>query len=117
MIKTIKKKWGKEEWIVNGEYCGKLLHIERNSSSSVHYHRVKKETFYILNGQIKLLWSPLEAYHQHSKLICCERLNRGAIFTLQPGTVHQFTGFSAKNIILELSTFHDEKDTVRFKEK
>ena len=55
MKNIVPKEWGSEYWIVNNDlYCGKLLTLEKNKRCSVHYHKNKDETFYILEGKIKL---------------------------------------------------------------
>jgi len=53
MIKKVTKKWGYEEWIVNTDkYCGKLLYLQKGKRCSMHFHQVKDETFYILQGKV-----------------------------------------------------------------
>ena len=32
--------------------CGKLLHVEPHKKCSVHYHKLKKETFYVIKGSV-----------------------------------------------------------------
>ena len=49
----VNKLWGYEIWIENNEkYCGKHLHVVPGKKCSVHYHKDKKETFYIINGEL-----------------------------------------------------------------
>ena len=50
--KEVKKKWGKEIWIVNREYCGKKLVLNKGFRCSMHFHKNKDETFYILTGKV-----------------------------------------------------------------
>jgi quercetin dioxygenase-like cupin family protein len=55
--KKVDKEWGHELWLANDEkenYCGKLLYIKKGHSSSMHYHSLKHETFYILRGKLEL---------------------------------------------------------------
>ncbi len=57
-IKKVNKVWGSEEWIVNNStYCGKILNIKKGYRSSIHYHKNKHETFYLLG---KFYWSQME---------------------------------------------------------
>src|SRR2546422_651885 len=66
-INVVEKVWGRELWLVNNErYCSKILEISSGGYSSLHYHRVKDETFYILEGS------------------CCLEIE-GTIFTLNKG--------------------------------
>ncbi len=47
-----KKVWGREEWLVNTDkYCGKFLNVDKGYRSSIHHHRNKDETFYLLEGK------------------------------------------------------------------
>jgi len=49
----VSKPWGYEDWIVNTElYCGKLLFIKKNMHLSLHFHRLKTETFYQNSGEV-----------------------------------------------------------------
>ena len=44
----VPKGWGYEKWIVNNkDYCGKILFFVKGMKCSWHYHKIKKETFYI----------------------------------------------------------------------
>ena len=117
MIKSIPKRWGKEEWIINDEYCGKVLHINKGKSSSIHYHKKKKETLFILSGVVKICWYPFQDYIKNKKLICEVVLRTGQSFTLYPNTVHRFDGLNKNNKILELSTHYEESDVYKIREK
>lgn len=51
--KFVSKKWGYEDWIVNNDkYCGKVLFFKKGLSCSLHYHKLKEETFYIQSGSL-----------------------------------------------------------------
>jgi len=103
-LKEVKKVWGKEVWIVNCEkYCGKLLYLDKGAVSSMHYHKVKQETFYALSGQTGL--------HIAGKDYMLNPASRPK--TIYPGQEHQFIGFSKGIVILEISTYHSEEDVVR----
>ena len=54
-IKKVDKVWGSEEWIVNNDkYCGKILNLKKGFRGSVHHHKNKNETFYLLEGRVLL---------------------------------------------------------------
>ena len=54
-MKKVDKKWGSELWIVNNDkYCGKLLIVEPNHTCSMHFHKDKTETFFIIRGRLLL---------------------------------------------------------------
>lgn len=103
-IKKVKKVWGREVWLVNcDEYCGKLLYLDKGAVSSMHYHEVKKETFYALSGQTALTIE--------GKDYMLNPASRPK--TIYPGQKHQFRGLSDGIIILEISTHHDDSDVIR----
>jgi len=106
MVQVIPKVWGRETWLVNeSEYCCKMLELNKGSSGSLHYHPIKKETFIMIKGKIKL-----EIDGKTFKL-------REGDFpvTILPGTPHRFTGLK-QSAILEVSTHHDDSDVVRIEE-
>ena len=48
--KKVDKEWGHELWLANNEkedYCGKILFIKKDCSTSLHFHSKKHEAFYI----------------------------------------------------------------------
>lgn len=105
-IKRVEKAWGWELWIVNcPEYCGKILQLNKGAVSSVHFHKVKKETFYCIDGQAVLT---LEG-----KDYMLNPFSRPK--TILPNQKHQFRGIS-QALIIEISTHHDDKDIVRLSE-
>lgn len=51
----VEKSWGHEDWIANSPlYCGKDLFIKKGKWLSLHYHKLKTETFYV-QGHIQLV--------------------------------------------------------------
>jgi len=103
-VKEVEKVWGKEVWLVNcDKYCGKLLYLDKGAVSSMHYHKVKQETFYALGGQVGL--------HIAGKDYMLNPYSRPK--TIYPKQKHQFIGLSDNIIILEISTHHSDNDVVR----
>lgn len=106
--KVHKKGWGEEVWIVNNEkYCGKLLKFKKGAKFSDHYHLIKDETWYVLEGKLEL---------SHYNLKNADRLittlNKGDVLHIPPGAPHQLTAREASTLI-EVSTYHDEADSYR----
>ena len=102
MIKKVDKIWGSEEWIVNNsKYCGKILNLNKGFRCSIHYHKDKHETFYLLAGKVLL-----EIGDELKKII----LEKGDVQTLEPGMKHRFTPLEDSKII-EFSTPHEGSDT------
>ena len=105
-IKKVKKAWGEERWLVNNElYCGKLLIVKKEATSSLHCHLKKQETFYCLQGGITLkagdsLWL-MNPWVEP--------------ITIYPHQAHQFHA-SEDSVIFEISTHHENEDVVRLTE-
>ena len=102
--KIVPKVWGSEEWIVNKDYCGKKLVLKKGFRCSIHYHKNKDETFYILKGRVlmetdgkKQIMLPGDSIH------------------ITPMLKHRFTGLEDSEII-EFSTHHEEEDSYRIEE-
>ena len=99
--KEVLKVWGHEEIIVNRDYCGKKLILNKGFRCSMHYHKLKDETFYILSGKVLLeigmkKWIMLP----------------GDSMLIKPGQKHRFTGLEDSEII-EFSTHHEDSDSYR----
>ena len=99
--KEVKKEWGKEIWIVNRDYCGKKLILNKGFRCSMHYHKNKDETFYILNGKVLL-----EIGMQKNIML------PGDSILIKPGQKHRFTGLEYSEI-MEFSTHHEDSDSYR----
>lgn len=114
----VNKKWGYEIWIENSSlYCGKHLHVLPNKKCSVHYHKNKTETFYIINGSLSIEISSIldkDSWLNNSSFINKIVLNRGESLTIEPLVAHRFT--SATNYpcdFMEISTHHEDSDSYR----
>jgi len=95
------KAWGSEEWIVNREYCGKIMNLKKGFRCSIHYHKIKDETFFFLSGRVLL------------ELGDERRIMRsGEVVVIEPGVKHRFTGLEDSQII-EFSKHHEEEDSYR----
>src|SRR5271154_4872833 len=54
-VHIVTKGWGREVWIANGElYCGKILEINKGKRCSLHYHKLKTESFYLRSGRLRV---------------------------------------------------------------
>jgi mannose-6-phosphate isomerase-like protein (cupin superfamily) len=64
----VNKPWGWESHfaLVEGRYCGKVLHVEKGHALSLQYHQVKEETISIQSGrllfEVGTRGSPLEQF-------------------------------------------------------
>ena len=109
-IKIVPKGWGYEKWICNTEeYCGKLLVFEKEQAKfSMHYHIIKKESWYVQEGQFQFDWIDTEKAEQHTDI-----LNVGDSLTIDRGQPHQLTALQPNSIIFEVSTEHFNEDSYR----
>ena len=100
---NVGKIWGFEEIIVNnGLYCGKILHLRKNHMCSIHFHRKKNETFYVLDGNVEM---------EVDNSVYC--MKAGHSIFVPRRTLHRFTGLEDSRII-EFSTPDEESDSYRF---
>ncbi len=103
------KGWGREEWIYNSEaYCGKFLVFQAGKKCSWHYHKIKDETFHLLNGKILVKYS----FGDSLETADCVELGVGDTFNVPPGLRHQMIAL-VDSILLEISTTHFEDDSYR----
>lgn len=101
-----KKIWGHEKWIVNEYYCGKELFIKKQHRCSLHYHKNKDETFYVINGKI------LIEYEDGNKKAQKSILSKGDSLRIKPNITHRFTGIE-DSLMIEFSTHHEDSDSYR----
>ena len=108
--KRVDKVWGYELWIYNDEeYCGKLLVFEEAYSKfSMHYHIIKKESWYVQEGQFKFDWIDTEDATLQTTI-----LDVGDSVTIERGQPHQLTALKPNSIIFEVSTEHFNEDSYR----
>ena len=108
-IQPIEKVWGREYVIENVPgwnafdkgYCSKILQLDRNCQCSLHYHPIKTETFFVLEGTVYLEMVPeLKVLQPGDKQL------------IRPETKHRFSSYTGANIV-EISTAHSDEDVVR----
>ena len=110
MAKEVIKEWGKEFWIVNNsdeDYCGKIITISPGKSTSLHFHANKHETFYVLEGALDLIIVNTDDCEE--SIICLEPGDTHTIKQCVPHKLESCIGCK----LIEVSTFHDDKDSYR----
>ncbi len=106
-VKYVEKVWGREEWLVNeDQYCAKYLYVNQGASCSMHLHPVKKETFICLSGDLSV----------EIDRIFYDLTPDMKPVTILPSVPHQFFGRGLNNVLLEISTHHEDSDVVRLSE-
>ena len=104
MIK-VDKLWGTEEWIVNDDYCVKRMTLFPGYECSLHYHEIKDETFYVVEGQLVLTVDGVT-----------HRLNPGDFYRIKPYSIHRFKTYDDNCVFIECSTHHSDDDVVRLED-
>ncbi len=99
--KIVSKVWGEERWVVNRDYCGKILVLNKGFRCSMHHHKNKDETFFVSSGKVFL--------EVDGKSII---MNPGDVQLVMPNQEHRFTGLENSEII-EFSTHHEDSDSYR----
>jgi len=103
------KAWGYELWIINDEdYCGKLLVFNKDKQFSMHYHLIKKESWYVAKGEFMYRWIDTET--AQVKTVNIVEVD---IIDLAIGQPHQLTALTEGATIFEVSTKHYEEDSYR----
>jgi quercetin dioxygenase-like cupin family protein len=109
------KGWGYESWIVNNEkYCGKLLFFKKGKRCSLHYHKLKDETFYVHKGRLEILYGPFDKDAEEGQwsILDVQVLEAGDTFHVPVGMLHQMVGLEDTEMF-EFSTQHFEEDSYR----
>jgi mannose-6-phosphate isomerase-like protein (cupin superfamily) len=105
----IEKPWGKEELLeINDYYMVKKLTMWKGHRCSLQYHKQKKETIYVLSGQLKIYSGPAE------NKLTVKIYGPNDTITLLPGTIHRMEGVE-DCVYLEASTPQME-DVVRIQD-
>ena len=114
-ILIVPKGWGEERWIHNDElYCGKILVVNEGKRCSLHYHKLKTETFYVQQGRLHFELTDLESAEQAPPVIReVFELKAGDALLLKPGMVHRFRSLEGDAHIFEFSTQHFDEDRHR----
>jgi mannose-6-phosphate isomerase-like protein (cupin superfamily) len=103
------KGWGREIWIANNHlYCGKILDIRKNKRCSLHYHKLKTESFYLHKGRLKIRIKQAV----DSGLLDEFEIWPGDCMDVAPGMVHQMEALEDSELF-EFSTQHFESDSYR----
>jgi len=99
------KYWGKIESIVSEEdYAGKRIFMKQNSQSSLEYHILKKEAYFLQSGKLKI---GLRVGRAKNKSVI---LNPGDVFVINRGLMHMRIALK-DSVIFEISTKDDDKDS------
>jgi len=108
-VRIVPKGWGREVWIANGElYCGKILEIKKGKKCSLHYHKLKTESFFLRAGRLKIR---IKTSPQAETIEEFE-MRAGECMDITPGLVHQMEAIEDAELY-EFSTQHFDSDSHR----
>ncbi len=83
-----------EFWVANESelgYCGKFLYVFDGQTCPYHSHKMKHETFFVMNGKIRIKMGDGERV-----------MEQGDLLAMPPGVGHSFTGIGPA-LLLEVS--------------
>jgi mannose-6-phosphate isomerase-like protein (cupin superfamily) len=104
----VEKGWGSELiWATNDKYCGKMLKFNTGARFSMHFHREKDETWYVLDGKFIVKCIETKDASQYER-----ELNPGDVWRNTPLLPHQIICIEAGTII-EVSTPDSVEDNYR----
>ena len=107
--KVVEKLWGHELHIHNSpSYCGKLLVFNKGSNSSMHYHILKEETWYVSKGEFNYTWIDTTNAERHTEVI-----KEGDVIHIIQGQPHQLQALTEGATVFEVSTQYFEEDSYR----
>ena len=104
----IEKGWGHEFiWATNDKYCGKFLKFNKGAKFSMHFHREKDETWYVIDGVFDVL-----VIDTKDASVSRQRLEAGGVHRNEPLVPHQIICVEP-GTILEVSTPDSVEDNYR----
>ncbi len=92
-----------ECWVANelaAGYCGKFLFVFDGQACPLHHHRTKTETFFIVKGQVRMMFDGRE-----------RMMGPGEVLKVPVGADHAFTG-DGPALLLEVSMPCEVTDNV-----
>ena len=105
---VVTKGWGSELiWVTNDKYCSKFLNFNAGAKFSMHFHREKEETWYVLSGKFEIEVIDTKDASVHKKII-----GEGCVHHNDPLVPHRITCLEAGSII-EVSTTDSVEDNYR----
>ena len=98
MSQFIEKPWGSEELLEKNEkYVVKRLVMKKGHRCSLQLHEMKRETIYVLSGQLRIVYGEDQA-NLESKIFTANES-----ITIPTGMIHRMEGVE-DSVYLEAST-------------
>lgn len=104
----VEKGWGSETiFATNDLYCGKLLNFNKDAKFSMHLHKDKDETWYVLSGKFEVRWINTENASVDSQILI-----KGDTWHNPPMLPHQVICIE-EGTLIEVSTPDSVEDNYR----
>ena len=103
-------------WLHNDAlYCGKLLYFEKGKRCSLHYHKLKTETFYLESGTMEVCFLTQEEVvpGKPASEYTTVTMHAGDVKEVPPGLVHQMRAVGGPARLFEFSSQHWDADSYR----
>ena len=129
MDRIVEKDGYKEFWLHNDQdFCGKILCFDLGKSSSLHYHKNKKEHFLVKSGTfvIQLYMGSPEDYFRSNNVQYPPELSGSNLMLMtnillkmdqdlhiRRGQIHRIIAIEPESELIEFSTYHDDQDSYR----
>jgi sialic acid synthase SpsE/quercetin dioxygenase-like cupin family protein len=85
--------------LFNKEYCKKIIYLKPGQENPEHYHKIKKESFILLDGDLNVILDNVS-----------HDLNKGEIMHIGRGALHSFSSENGA-LFEEISTTHHSDDS------
>jgi mannose-6-phosphate isomerase-like protein (cupin superfamily) len=97
------KPWGSARfWHASNGFHGKVITIHARERTSMKYHNMKNEFFYVLSGMVKVRFGSSKTLSNESKYPWEEAvLNEGDVFNVQAGCPYRFHALQ-ESVIIEV---------------
>ena len=107
-MSLVSKGWGSEFiWESNDLYCGKLMKFNKGAKFSMHFHKDKDESWYVLAGKFRVIWIETQNADVRAK-----ELKTGDTWHNPPLLPHQIECIE-EGTIIEVSTPDSVEDNYR----
>jgi len=108
-MKVVNKPWGREIWIeLNDKYCLKKLYINAGYRTSYQFHKEKRETVYVLDGEAVVF------LENNAGEIKRHELATGDYFSVPPKIKHRIV--ATTNLTLMEASTPEVDDVVRIED-
>lgn len=108
----VQKSWGNETIIHNDQkYCGKILFLKKGECISLQFHKLKQETFFLMEGSLLCKFCTEETFSKAEDIEVVQ-MRAGDVVEIPVGFIHQVLAQEDSKII-EISTQHFDDDTYR----